>query len=155
MRVEKAGTEDIAALVEMRIAYLQEDNGDLEEEELLTIQRDLPGYFQKHLDSDLSAYVIRNGQEIVSCAFLLTVEKPMSPAFLNGKTGTVLNVYTRPEDRRKGYANAIMRKLLNDAKEQGISVIELKSTEDGYPLYRSLGFAEEDSRYRKMIWKNL
>ena len=155
MRVEKAGTEDIAALVEMRIAYLWEDNGVLEEEELLAIQRDLPGYFQKHLNSDLSAYVIRNGQEIVSCALLLAVEKPMSPAFLNGKTGTILNVYTRPGDRRKGYANAIMRKLLNDAQEQGTSVIELKSTEDGYPLYRSLGFAEEDSRYRKMIWKNL
>ena len=154
MRVEKAGTEDIDALVELRLAYLQEDNGNLDEDELLTIRRDLPGYFQKHLNSDLSAYVAWNGQEIVSCALLLVIEKPMSPAFLNGKTGTILNVYTRPEDRRKGYANAMLRKLLNDAKEQGISVIELKSTEDGYPLYRSLGFAEEDSRYRRMIWKD-
>ena len=32
----------------------------------------------------------------------------MSPAFINGKTGTVLNVYTCPDYRHKGYARLIM-----------------------------------------------
>jgi len=87
MKVEKAGMGDIEALVKMRLCYLTEDNGSLDAQDLVAIKRDLPGYFQAHLDKDLFIYVIRDGQNIVSCAFLLIVEKPMSPAFINGRTG--------------------------------------------------------------------
>ncbi len=154
MYVEKAGKGDIEALVAMRVGYLDEDNGGLDAQDLAAIKRDLPGYFQAHLGRDLFAYVIRDAQTIVSCAFLLIVEKPMSPSFINGRTGTVLNVYTCPARRRRGYARKIMEELLSDAKRMDISVIELKATEDGYPLYRSLGFADDASRYRVMKWKN-
>ena len=106
------------------------------------------------MGKDLFVYVIRDGQTIVSCAFLLTVEKPMSPAFINGKTGMVLNVYTCPSYRRKGCAKKIMEALLSEAKKMEISVIELKATEDGYPLYRSVGFVDDGSKYHRMKWKN-
>ena len=154
MNVEKAETEDIKALVKMRISYLIEDNGSLDAQDLAAIIRELPGYFQAHLDKDLFVYVIRDGQNIVSCAFFLTVEKPMSPAFINGRTGMVLNVYTCPSYRRKGYARMIMEALLSEANRMKISVVELKATEDGYPLYCSVGFTEDDSKYRRMKWKN-
>ena len=154
MNVEKAGIKDIESLVRMRIDYLTEDNGGLSEQDLAVIQKELPGYFHSHLGKDLIVYVIWDRQTIVSCAFLLTVEKPMSPAFINGKTGIVLNVYTCPPCRRRGNARIIMETLLSEADETGISVIELKATEDGYPLYRSLGFTDNDSRYHMMKWKN-
>ncbi len=150
MNVEKAGMEDVDALVGMRLSYLTEDNGSLSDQDAAAIKRDLPGYFKAHLNKDLFAYVVRDGQAIVSCAFLLVVEKPMSPAFINGRTGTVLNVYTCPSHRRKGYAKAIMEALLNEAREAEIQVIELKSTEDGYPLYRSVGFVDDTSKYHLM-----
>ena len=130
------------------------DNGSLDAQDLAAIKGDLPGYFQAHLNKDLFVYVIRDGQNIVSCAFLLIVEKPMSPAFINGRTGMVLNVYTCPSYRRKGCAKRIMEALLSEAKKMEISVIELKATEDGYPLYRSVGFTEDDSKYHRMKWKN-
>ena len=123
MWVEKAGPADLAELVELRLAYLREDHGSLDEGTVLAIRRDLPGYFRAHLNRDLLAYIIREGQAIAACAFLLLVEKPMSPAFLNGKTGTVLNVYTRPEWRRKGYARHVMEALLAEARELALSVI--------------------------------
>ena len=154
MTVEKAGTEDVEALVKMRLNFLTEENGSLDAQDLATIRRELPGYFQAHLDKDLFVYVIRDGQTIASCAFLLIVEKPMSPAFINGRTGIVLNVYTCPAYRRRGCARRIMEALLSEAKRMEISVIELKATADGYPLYRSVGFLEDISRYRIMKWKN-
>ena len=153
MNVVKAGIEDIDTLVEMRLGYLTEDNGGIDGSDSEAIRRDLPGYFRLHLGRDLHAYVIRNGRSIVSCAFLLIVEKPMSPAFINGRTGIVLNVYTFPACRRRGYARMIMKRLMEDAKEMELSVVELKSTQDGYDLYRSVGFAEEDSKYRMMKWR--
>ena len=117
MKVEKAGMGDIEALVKMRLCYLIEDNGSLDAQDLVAIKRDLPGYLQAHLDKDLFIYVIRDGQNIVSCAFLLIVEKPMSPAFINGRTGMVLNVYTCPSYRRKGCAKMIMEALISEAKK--------------------------------------
>ena len=154
MNVERAGIDDIDALVKLRLDYLREDNGGLNDHDLAIILRELPGYFQTHLGKDLFVYVIRDGQTIVSCAFLLLVEKPMSPAFINGRTGTVLNVYTCPSYRRRGYAKMIMETLLSDAREKELSVLELKATDAGYSLYRSVGFSDDCSKYHMMKWKN-
>ena len=102
MNVEKAGTQDIDFLVKRRLDYLMEDYGSLEVRDLITIKKELPGYFRAHMGKDLFAYVIRHEQDVIACAFLLVVEKPMSPAFINGRTGIVLNVYTFPAYRRRG-----------------------------------------------------
>lgn len=66
------------------------------------------------------------------------------------KTGTVLNVYTKPEYRNKGYAKKLMTMMLEDATAQDVSVIELKSTEDGYLLYKSVGFEDVVVKYHNM-----
>ena len=154
MAAEYAGIRDIDDLVKMRLAYLREDRGRLDDDEAEAIQKSLPAYFRTHLGRDLFVYVIRVGKDIVSCAFLLVVEKPMSPAFINGRTGTVLNVYTCPPFRQKGFAGKIIRKLLDDAKEKELSVVELKSTDAGYPLYKAAGFSDDESNYHLMKWKN-
>lgn len=153
MNVERAGTGDIDALVQLRLEYLREDHGGLEERDAEAIRVALPGYFRAHLDRDLFAYVIRDGGTIASCAFLLVVEKPMSPAFPNGRTGIVLNVFTRPAHRRKGCAGLVMRALLADARERELSVVELKATDAGYSLYRSVGFQDDQTKYRPMKWQ--
>jgi predicted acetyltransferase len=74
----------------------------------------------------------------------------MSPSFITGKIGTVLNVYTKPEYRKKGYAKKLMTMMLEDAKTERVSVIELKATEDGYSLYKSVGFEDVVAKYHNM-----
>ena len=111
---------------------------------------------RKHLGNNgafmyiLMVYIARDEEDIVACAFLLIVEKPMSPSFITGKTGTALNVYTKPEYRNKGYAKKLMTMMLEDATAQDVSVIELKSTEDGYLLYKSVGFEDVVVKYHNM-----
>lgn len=148
MIFEKATIKDINGLTDLRLAYLQEDLGVITDKEL--IQESLPGYYEKHLNKDLMVYVARDDEDIVACAFLLIVEKPMSPSFITGKTGTALNVYTKPEYRNKGYAKKLMTMMLEDATAQDVSVIELKSTEDGYLLYKSVGFEDVVTKYHNM-----
>ncbi len=153
MTVERAGINDIDALVKMRLDYLREDNLRLDDQDVISIRKDLPYYYRDHLNQDLFVYVIRDGKEIVSCAFLLIVLKPMSPSFINGRTGTVLNAYTCPQYRHRGYAGKIMKVLLEDAEKMKLSVVELKATDAGYPLYRSAGFTDDISGYRLMKQK--
>lgn len=154
MNVDKAAMRDATALTDMRLQYLREDMGGLDAEAEAALKRALPGYFRAHLGRDLYAYVIREGRSIVSCALLLIVEKPMSPAFPNGKTGIVLNVYTRPSHRRRGFAGRIMAALTDAARAMDLSVVELKATQEGYPLYRKAGFHDDPSKYRPMRWEN-
>lgn len=86
MIVEKANIEDITLLTELRLAYLKEDYGELSKNDVEIIRRDLPDYFKKNLNNNIFCYLIREDKEIVACAFLLVVEKPMSPAFITGRT---------------------------------------------------------------------
>ena len=150
MIFDKATIKDIGVLTDLRIAYLNEDLGQIADADLELISSSLPSYYTKHLNKDLMVYVARNGEDIVSCAFLLIVEKPMSPSFITGKTGTVLNVYTKPEYRKKGYAKNLMTLMLEDAKAEGVSIIELKATKDGYSLYKSVGFEDVVAKYHNM-----
>ena len=154
MRIEKASGSDIEALVRLRLEYLREDLGPLADRDRETISERLPAYFRAHLGRDLICYLLREGGEAVSCAFLLLAEKPMSPAFINGRTGTVLNVYTRPSHRHRGFAGALIRELLADAERMELCTVELKSTDAGVSVYRSAGFADDDSGYRRMKWTN-
>ena len=151
MLIGKASEKEIDELVEFRLAYLKEDFGKISESDLQKLKETLPQYFRNHLNRDLFVYVVREADEILACAFLLVVEKPMSPAFITGKTGTVLNVYTKPEYRKRGYAKQLMNALLEDAKANDLSVVELKATEDGYQLYKSVGFEDVVSKYHNMI----
>ena len=151
MKFEKATTNDINQLTDLRVAYIQEDLGNVDVTDLEAMRESLPGYYAAHLGKDLYVYITRNDDgEIVSCAFLLIVEKPASPAFITGKTGTVLNVYTKPEFRHKGYAKKLMEMMLADAATEKVSVIELKSTDEGYRLYQSVGFEDVVSKYHVM-----
>ncbi len=150
MIIDKALDKDIEELVRLRLAYLQEDLGEISEPDLQSLKEALPQYFRKHLNQDLFVYIAREEEEIFACAFLLVVEKPMSPMFMTGKTGTVLNVYTKPEHRKKGYARQLMNALLEDAKANELSVVELKATEDGYHLYQSVGFEDVVAKYHNM-----
>ena len=150
MIFDKATKKDIGVLTDLRIAYLNEDLGVISDENLELMKSTLPSYYTKHLNKDLMVYVAKDGEKIVSCAFLLIVEKTMSPSFITGKTGTVLNVYTKPDYRKKGYAKKLMTMMLEDTKAEGVSIVELKATEDGYSLYKSVGFEDVVAKYHNM-----
>ena len=62
--------------------------------------------------------------------------------------------WTPPGMAGRRYARRVMETLLSEAKTKELSVIELKSTEDGYPLYKTVGFSDDRSKYRPMKWIN-
>lgn len=150
MKFEKATQKDINSLVELRIKYLIEDFGEIPPEQMTAISEHLPPYFTVHLNKDLFVFVCRDGSVIAGCCFLCITEKPSSPAFITGRTGTVLNVYTEPEYRNKGIAPELMQMLLEEAVALSLDYVELKSTDAGYSLYKTLGFIDVNAKYHNM-----
>lgn len=150
VRFAKADINDLDSLVGLRIAYLLEDHGTIPQEKLTKISEKLPVYFRKHLNNDLFVYTAKSENEIISCCFLIVTEKPSNLSFINGTVGTVMNVYTKPEYRRKGLAGKLMKMLLADSEKMGLDFVELKATDSGYSLYKSIGFEDAVSKYHNM-----
>jgi GNAT superfamily N-acetyltransferase len=77
-----------------------------------------------------------------SGAGLVSVRLP-SPGNPTGRVGYIQWIATEPEFRRRGLARAIMVALLDWFEAVRVPVVELHATDDGEPLYRSLGFGQE------------
>ncbi|MBR4628411.1 MAG: GNAT family N-acetyltransferase [Ruminococcus sp.] len=150
MILRKAVIGDIPVLTELRVSYLAEDYGTLPKESEEMIRRQLPDYFRRSLDNGLLAYIAEDNGCAAGCCMLVVSEKPANPRFPHGLTGTVLNVYTKPEYRRQGIAAKLMEMLIADAKALGLDLIELKATPAGVKLYKSLGFEQDFSKYTGM-----
>lgn len=50
------------------------------------------------------------------------------------------NVYTEPEYRRRGIARRLMQVMIDWCRAQGFVVVYLHSSDEGRPLYLSMGF---------------
>ena len=60
MRFENADVTDILQLTDLRIAYLEEDNGGLNEADRTLLRDRLPDYFKRNLGESIFVYVARN-----------------------------------------------------------------------------------------------
>jgi GNAT superfamily N-acetyltransferase len=153
MNLREAVLSDIPQLVQMRLEYLTEDHAGMLPEHRERLEQDLPVYFQKNLIHSLLAYVAEDKGEIVSTVFMVITEKPGNPHFLSGKTGLLLNVYTKLDYRRQGLAGTLINMAIEDAKRLDLAYIELSASKAGYPLYQKLGFEEEQPHYPTMKYQ--
>ena len=145
-----ADPNDIRELVRLRILYMTDDFGSITDEEKEGMEKQLPGYFERELGKKLIAFVARAEGRLVAAAYLLIIEKPANPFFLNGLDSEVLSVYTEEEYRGRGICTNLMKNMIQYAKEHKISRIDLVATEDGYPLYKKLGFEDRVQKYKDM-----
>ena len=148
--LREADIDDILLLTQLRFTYLREDRGSLTEDEEAALNKSLPDYFRRNIGTMFFAYIAEVNGKAVSTAYLAVSEKPANPAFITGKIGTILNVYTHPAYRRKGYATKVLEKLIEKANGQNLSKIELSATADGKHVYEKLGFTEKNSHYTDM-----
>jgi len=54
-------------------------------------------------------------------------------------------VLTRPDNRRRGYARRLMEDAIASAENHGVRMLKLDATEQGRPLYASVGFVVENT----------
>ena len=139
--LRKATIDDIELLIQLRLDYLTEDKGEMSAEVKNAITQQLKGYFNKAIANKTFIGIFAEIEgNVVATAYLSIFEKPANPNFITGITGTLLNVFTYPDYRRKGIATKIINRIINEAKDIGVSHIDLAATADGKFLYEKLGF---------------
>ena len=142
--------QNASGLADIRIKYLREDFPEMTDAEAAKIKARLPRYYADHLNCDFFAYLAEDGGKLVGSAFLTVGEFPPNTNFPKGRVGTVLNVFVESDYRRQGIATELMKLLIADAKALELEYVELKASEEGYPLYKKLGFEETVSPFKPM-----
>ena len=147
---DTANKDDIPELIRLRFAYIIDDYGSISESEHQAMEEQLPDYFERRLGKELIAFVARAEGRLVAAAYLLIIEKPANPSMPNGLVSEVFNVFTEREYRCKGISTRLMNDMIAYAREKRLCHIDLKATDEGYSLYKKLGFEDTNQKYKDM-----
>lgn len=144
-----AVAEDIDALTQNRMDFVASIRPPDDPE---SFRRATRAYFAEHLnDGTLVAYLCVEGGAILSSCVLCISQVMPKRSVPNGRVGLLLNVYTVPSHQRRGLARALVGMMLDHARELGLTKVELEATEDGYPLYRTLGFTVSERHMERRL----
>ncbi|MFC5253085.1 GNAT family N-acetyltransferase [Streptomyces nigrescens] len=98
---------------------------------------------------DARAFVIdAPGGSMAACALGLIHRVLPAPSYPWGLAGRVHVVATRPDARRRGYARAVVRALLDELRTEHVTLFELHASQEAAPLYREFGFADSPALMR-------
>lgn len=135
-RIERVGASLIPAAIKMRLELLS-----------LVLNRDESSFDKLFSDKteeflkreDQTTVLALDGDTVTGCATICYVE--LMPSFEpSEKRAYIMNVYVREGYRRRGIAREMLNFILDEAKLRGVSYVSLDATEQGKPLYKALGF---------------
>jgi GNAT superfamily N-acetyltransferase len=84
-------------------------------------------------------FVECNGVVVAGAALHLSTCPP-GATNLSGRQATLYNVYTDPAHRRRGLGRALVTAIVDWGQAEGLCGLLLHATQQGRPLYASLGF---------------
>ena len=138
----KATPEDIDLLVRTRIEVLRAANGLTGTTDMSEVEKQSSEYYEKALADDThTAYLVFDHGRFIGTGGISYYR--VMPTYHNptGRKGYIMNMYTRPEYRRKGIAFHTLDLLVRDARKKGITFVSLEATGTGRPLYEKYGFS--------------
>lgn len=136
-----AGIEDISILVNYRLLYLEELQGEMNNAYKKQLTEDLQNYFRKAItEKRFLALFAELGNNPVGFGAMVLKEIPGDAYKTIYLEADILNMYTLPAYRRKGISSHILERLIAEAKKMGISKLALHTSKDGEELYKKYGF---------------
>ena len=144
---KKATIEDIDILTKTRLEVLGAANRLSEDVDMNEVEKQSRMYYKKALCDDThTAYLVFDfiGNENCFVGAGGVSYFQVMPTYHNpsGNKAYIMNMYTKPEYRRKGIALKTLNLLVEAAKSRGITVISLEATDMGRPLYEKYGFVK-------------
>lgn len=141
LEIIKAGAEQLEAVLALRREMLADVNGRSEN----SISGEIMEYSREYFSGgDQTTVLAYDGETAVGCATICYVS--LMPTFDHptGQRAHIMNVYMRDEYRRQGIAGQMLNVLLEEARERGVTYVDLDATDMGKPLYETLGFSPSD-----------
>ena len=137
----RAGSHDRELLTRLRLEVLRAANGLEEDVDLSRTELETRRYYEACFPEDShAAWLVLDGEEVVGTGAVSFFQ--VMPTYHNpsGKKAYIMNMYTRPDYRRRGIAYRLLELVTSEAEMRQIDVVTLEATAAGRPLYEAFGF---------------
>lgn len=138
---KRAEEKDIEILTRTRLEVLRAANQLSPHTDMTEVEKQTVDYYSRALfEKEHIAILVYDDKEIVGAGGVSFYQ--VMPTFHNpsGKKAYIMNMYTKPEYRRRGIAWQTLNLLVKAARQAGVPSISLEATEAGRPLYEAFGF---------------
>ena len=128
-------------LVKTRIEVLRAANALDGNTDMSKVESESYLYYTSAMENGRhTAYLVFDGNLFIGAGGISYYT--VMPTFHNpsGEKAYIMNMYTKPDYRRKGIATKTLDLLVRDAKEHGVTAISLEATDIGRKLYEKYGF---------------
>ena len=136
-----ASLEDIELLIDLRKQLLVEEGQIVSS----NIEEELKRFFENQIASNQYVqWLVEQNHNVIATGAIQFISFP--PSYFNptGIRGYISNMYTHSESRNKGIGKQLLNQLLAEAKRRKVHHIFLISSEIGKPLYKKMGFKENE-----------
>jgi GNAT superfamily N-acetyltransferase len=140
--IRSAGAHD-AKVVALQRASMFRDMGSVSADESELLRRaGEPWLSGKLTNGDYVGWLVEHRGIVVAGGGIFVRELgPVPGCYRVGRWGHIANLYTEPSHRRRGLARRLMRTILDWCMVYQFDHVTLSASDEGRPLYESLGFS--------------
>jgi GNAT superfamily N-acetyltransferase len=92
-------------------------------------------------DGRYLGWIVEDDGRIAGSAGIMIVDWPPHPLHPeDNRRAYLLNVFVEPAFRKRGVAHSLVERCLAEARQRGIRVVTLHSSDAGRPVYEKFGF---------------
>lgn len=136
---------ELDRMIDMRMRFIRDLRPDMDGPVEASVRAGSEQYLAAHLAQERFVFFegVLEGETVCFGALLLYDLPPLF-AETDRRVGHVLNFYTEPAHRHKGFGFGLMTFIQQYAREKGYNRLSLHATEAGAPLYRLCGYETEE-----------
>ena len=142
----RRATVDDAALIAQHRHRMFADNRFTTEARLADMDRAFEPWVRRHLAAGtyIGLFLADDADpaHILAAAGIFLMEFPPHWTHDEPLRAYLLNFYTAPEARNRGYANRLLQAAVDEARAAGATVITLHASQYGRPIYEKFGFKD-------------
>jgi GNAT superfamily N-acetyltransferase len=141
IQIRTATLSDLPVILHHRRS-MHEDMGERDARALDIMQATSEKYLQKALaDGSYRGFLAEASQgRVVAGGGIVISPWPGHPGEVHARRAMILNMYTEKEYRRRGIARRLMLTMMDWLRKEGFPKVSLHASDEGRPLYESLGF---------------
>ncbi|MBC7811948.1 MAG: GNAT family N-acetyltransferase [Burkholderiales bacterium] len=149
--IRRATLEDLPVIIAHRRGMF-EAMGHHDESKLSAMEAKFEIWLKEKMTNDdyMGWVIVNEKHEVVASVGLWLREWIVNPNDLSGLQGHVMNVYTHPDYRRRGFSRTLMNALIDWCNEQGLNTVLLHPTNDSISLYQSMGFEPDNLMIKRL-----